>query len=132
MTKAIIVNLDGSLTNYDHRKENEDIYEDLHRDKCQQWCKELIDAFFGRSIQIIIISTRPERCRKQTQDWLLRHGIRYHKLFMSFDDREDEKEIKKYIFEKQIKNSYQIVLVVEAGMALIELWKKLGVNCLGN
>lgn len=137
MKKCAIFDLDNTLTNFDHRKdlylngELDKFYDLLHKDKCNKWCKELMDAMFHRNIQILIVTARPERYRRETTDWLLRHGIRYHELFMALGNTEQNNaEAKKYIYETKIEKKYQVLFCVEDRSYVVSMWRKLGLTCL--
>jgi len=134
---SICIDLDGTLTNFDHRKELylngeiEKFYSLLHKDRVNNWCKTLVDAMFYKNIYIFIVTARPEKYRRETTDWLLRHNIRYHELLMSPGiEEQDNAQAKKYIYEKQIKDKYQVLFVVDDRQDVVKMWRKLGIVCL--
>jgi phosphoglycolate phosphatase-like HAD superfamily hydrolase len=135
--KAVIFDLDGTLCNFEHRSqlyydgELEKFYALLHKDKCSNWCKELMDAMLYRGYQVLIVTARPEKYRQQTADWLLRHGIRYHELLMALGGQEQNNaEAKKYIYQTKIEKKYQVLFAIEDRSQVVSMWRKLGITCL--
>lgn len=137
--KAIIVDLDGTLCDVDHRVEFvkkfpidwKGFNERLSADKLNHWCFELIEAMRARHYEIFFVTGRGEDYRKLTEEWLNRHGIHYSGLYMrpSNDMREDT-EIKEELFKKYLKDKYQILFVVDDRLSVVRRWRELGLVCL--
>jgi hypothetical protein len=116
LPNCLIIDLDGTLCDHSHRlkfivdpweekkklnilrpdefKKWKPDYDSFHaalsEDKCNEWCKELIERFYQECYEhlgreIIFITGRPERYRKQTQIWIDRKIIGENQLFMRPD-----------------------------------------------
>jgi hypothetical protein len=91
----LIVDLDDTLCNIDHRKQYYGTdwkkYEELiPYDTLVQPIKEVIDTFRNTATEckVIILTGRYENCRRTTEDWLRRNEIQYDDLIMkSIKDR---------------------------------------------
>jgi hypothetical protein len=91
--KLFVFDIDGTLANLEHRRHWLD--KDVHGKK--QWgqfhaevSKDtpyediifLAQEFFQGQHKIVISSGRHDGIRKETEDWLEKHGVRYHALYM--------------------------------------------------
>ena len=136
--KAIIVDLDGTLCNADHRKhlvENtpkdwDSFYEGLVHDKPHEWCLDLIDGMRGMA-EIIFVSGRPDNYYEHTQEWLTRHGLHIWPLFMrkQGDFRKDS-IVKTEIYRAHIEPIYQVLFCVDDRQQVVDAWRELGLVCL--
>ena len=145
--KAIICDLDGTLANIDHRrhfvecppiekiqiggppvkKDWRNFYAEIPHDTVNLWCLEILQRFSVWHLenrQIIFVSGRPIEYLPQTEKFLLEKCLMYpsfngYKLFMrpSGDNRKDF-EIKKEIYEREIKDKYDVLFVIEDGFEL--------------
>ncbi len=137
--KAIIVDLDGTLANCDHRvhhvektpKDWVSFNRGMGLDEINSWCAELITAMEGNGFKIILLTGRGEESRSQTEEWLKKHQISYTELYMrkAQDSREDS-EIKREIFLDFIRPEYETLFVVEDRLSVVEMWRKLNITCL--
>src|SRR4051812_414476 len=100
--QAIIVDIDGTLANCDHRRHFVDgsmgkkdwiaFYEAMAQDTTNEWCHEIIRKFYKESrrhehgcpspdkIYILLVSGRPEEYRYLTNKWL--HENSYFSPFL--------------------------------------------------
>ncbi|MBK26744.1 MAG: hypothetical protein CME70_22275 [Halobacteriovorax sp.] len=139
MEKAILVDLDGTLADIEHRvhhvqSENKDwkaFNQNMESDSLNQWCADLVKAMRSENYKIIFITGRGESTRKVTEEWLSSHDISFEHLFMRpLKDRREDFEVKKEIYEKQIKSKYQVVFVVEDRASVVKMWRSIGLVCL--
>lgn len=105
--------LDETIAGILRRYWPEDVMEDNHEPK------------------IILMSGRDGSCREQTQDWLHRHGIRYDTLIMreAGDNRKDY-IVKRELFDKHIRDKYNVLFVLDDRDQVVEMWRSLGLKCL--
>ena len=139
MEKAIVVDLDGTLCDIEHRvhhvqKDSKDwksFNRGIPHDKLNLWCAKLIEAMRNNGYQTILLTGRSENTRHFTEEWLHRHKIEYTSLFMRANkDRRNDNEVKKDIYFKVIAPNYDVLFVVEDRLGVVKMWREIGVTCL--
>ena len=139
MRKAILVDLDGTLTNVDHRvnfvrmepKNWQEFNDRMIHDPINEWCQELIRAMKAQNYEIIFVTGRGNDYRAETETWLLKHNINYDQLFMrSIGDFREDADVKEEIYLKSIKDNCQVLFVVDDRKSVVERWRKLKLICL--
>ena len=137
--KAIIVDLDGTLCDVEHRvhhvkikPRNWDAFNQaLDQDQPYLWCIELIAAMRARQYKIYFVTGRGENYRKMTVEWLDRNNVFYDELHMRQDqDFREDAEVKEEIYLKSIDGKAQVLFVVDDRKSVVERWRKLGLTCL--
>lgn len=138
-TNAIIVDLDGTLCDVEHRvpqirgehKNWNNFHELLIHDELNHWCFELIEAMSARGYKIIFITGRPENYRASTENWLKKHNLKYEHLYMRavLDFREDS-DVKENIYFELVEASYQVLFVVDDRKTVVDRWRELKLICL--
>lgn len=80
---------------------------------------------------IIFISGREDKYRKETYNWLTKNNFKFLKLYMrkTGDFRKDS-IIKREIFEEHIKNKYYVNFVLDDRNQVVDEWRKMGLTCL--
>jgi len=138
--KAIIVDIDGTLANVDHRLKyliapkvnglKKEFHDRLLSDKLNIWCKEIIIKF-SKEYKIILLTCRPELYREMTIKWLLKQGIEHDFLYMrAIDDSRPDYIIKKELYYTKIQEYYSVSFILEDRKTVVEMWRKLGLVCL--
>jgi len=137
---AIIVDLDGTLANCDHRKQfiegpKKDWKsflkdENIIQDKLNAWCASII-INFKRSHKIILVTGRNEFIRPITEEWLAIHDQYYDLLLMrnNLDFRQDA-VIKEEIFNLHIHPKFDVLFCIDDRKQVVKMWRKLGLVCL--
>lgn len=137
--KAIIVDLDGTLCDVEHRvhhvkskpKNWGAFNQAMDQDKPYFWCIELIAAMKARDYKIYFVTGRDENFRKMTTEWLERHNVHYDELHMRRDqDFREDSEVKEEIYINKIEKTSQVLFVVDDRKSVVERWRKLGLTCL--
>lgn len=134
----ILCDLDGTLCDIKHRlkyakgeeKDWDKFFAEVPDDTLREdvW-KQVCDASAEHLARVIFVSARPERCRKDTEEWFLKHGISGHyMLFMrpNHDKREDT-IVKREMYDKYLKN-LDVVKVFDDRPTVIRMWKELGLD----
>tara|TARA_R110000868_G_scaffold132381_15_gene343379 strand:- start:1951 stop:2394 length:444 start_codon:yes stop_codon:yes gene_type:complete len=140
MKKAIIVDIDGTLADVEHRvhhvqaqtKDWKSFNQAMDKDSLNHWCAKLIEAMKLQGYEVLFVTGRDENYRDKTQTWLSQHHINYDKLFMraAVDFRPDD-EVKKEIYLKEIKDHWQVVFVVDDRLSVVKMWREqLNLVCL--
>jgi uncharacterized HAD superfamily protein len=140
MTKIVIVDIDGTLADCEHRrafasKEKFDWYtflrEDLiKQDKVIEPVKEIVNNFYFDDYEIILVSGREDIFRTITEEWLSINRIKYSKLFMRKEkDYRPDTVIKKEIFDNELKDK-DVFCVIDDRNCVVKMWRELGLLCL--
>lgn len=139
MNKAIIVDLDGTLCDVEHRVEFvrlkpinwKEFNDRMIHDPINHWCAELIKAMKAQNYQIIFVTGRGEDYRTQTVDWLKKHNVNYDLLFMrALGDFREDADVKEDIYNQHIKLNFNTLFVVDDRKSVVERWRKLELICL--
>lgn len=135
---AIIVDLDGTLCNIEHRihhfngpKKNwKAFFNEIPNDTLNEWCRELILAM-NKTYKIIFVTGRPSDYMNTTKEWLNSHGLGEWSLYMreSGDFRPDH-EVKEEIYKTFIEPNYSILFCVDDRQQVVDGWRRLGLVCL--
>jgi hypothetical protein len=153
---VMIVDLDGTLCNIDHRlhhvrndnkkKRRWDLFfKEVPGDSVNEWCKLLINR--AHYNPVILCSGRPDSTRKDTEAWLMKHGFakelyvkengekvidrRYRHLFMRHrTDHRQDSIVKEIILEFEIKTRYNVWMAVDDRKQVVDMWRKHGITCL--
>lgn len=137
--KAIIVDLDGTLCDVEHRihhvkgpKKNWKAFnESIIHDNCYEWCFELIRAMRAQNYKIIFVTGRSEDCRKDTTDWLAKHKVQFDHLYMrGLRDFREDSDVKEDLYKDHIGLHFQTLFVVDDRKSVVERWRKMGLTCL--
>ena len=139
LPRAIIIDLDGTLTNYDHRahllvRPNRDMiafFDLMEGDTVNEWCREMIDEATRTGVTVILLTGRPDSYRPHTERWLAKHNIPYDILLMrNANDWRPGAIVKAEIFHAEIASGYDIVVAVDDNPRIFKMWVKLGIRCL--
>jgi len=139
MEKAIIVDLDGTLCDVEHRvhhvqgqyKNWEQFNKLLVHDRLNDWCFELIGAMSARQYKIIFVTGRGEENRTPTEDWLKKNNVTFEHLFMrALMDRRGDDDVKEDIYHQFIENIYQVLFVVDDRKSVVDRWREMNLICL--
>lgn len=131
----VIVDIDGTLSDLTHRlhfskepTKDWDKFFDRVKYDIPRW--EIIGKVdeLHKTHDIFLVSGRPERCRKDTYDWMKKHGVPFTELFMRQDnDKRPDTEVKKDILDKYFKKEL-IKLVIDDRPSVIRMWKENGLE----
>lgn len=137
--KAIIVDLDGTLCNVDHRvhfvqgiqKNWKEFNDRMGADTLYYWCFELITAMKKQGYAILFVTGRDDRYRPLTLTWLNQFKIPYDELHMrKIGDYREDSDVKEEIYNSFIENKFQILFVVDDRKSVVDRWRKLELICL--
>jgi hypothetical protein len=131
-TKAIICDLDGTLALLGKRSPHDasTAIEDALNDPVAN----VIEVYAHQTkfpIDLILLSGRREKYRKVTEEWLKKHAITHYKaLYLRpEDDFRKDFVVKREIYERQIKNKYDVVFVLEDRDQVVRMWRDIGLAC---
>ena len=138
MVDVIIVDLDGTLCNIEHRlhllKQEGDhwskFFSAMPGDSLNVWCRELIENM-KNNYGILLVSGRPDNFKKATEEWLAKHKVSYDALYMrTAGDRRPDNVVKKDLYESYIKDNMKVLFVVDDRKAVVDMWRELGLTVL--
>ncbi len=132
--KAIICDLDGTLADIRVRlkhlegkkKDWKSFNKTIETDALHEWCREILIRF-SKDHKIIIVSGRTDDLKKQTEAWLKKFDVPYHYIFMreSKDFRPDN-IIKLEIFEREIREKFSVLFVLDDRQKVVDMWRAEG------
>lgn len=139
---VVIVDLDGTLCNIDHRlhfvKKEEgkkpdwkNFFANISGDDVNQWCASLIDGIQEKRCPVIYVSGRPDNYRKETQQWLNENSLNTGYLFMRnrHDSRKDS-IAKEIILDFEILTRWKPLFAIDDRLSVTQMWRSRGIVCL--
>lgn len=133
--KAVIFDMDGTLSFPDERKWFD--YSLIPFDKTYDKIIYLISLFKKDNYKIIIVTARENKIvdnktvKELTVDWLNDNKIYFDEIFIrEFEDSRKDAVVKKEIFNKHIRNKYNVQYVLDDRYSVVKMWRKLGLTCL--
>lgn len=141
---CIIVDLDGTLCNTDHRQHHMHstdggkknwpaFFREMGKDPPHDWCRTLIASVcLAEAAEVVLCSGRPNDYRADTEDWLYRYGVEYsHLLMRSEKDSRRDDVIKEIILDFEILTRYkEIIFAVDDRQQVVDLWRRRGITAL--
>jgi predicted secreted acid phosphatase len=143
--QAIIIDLDGTLCNVDHRlhhvrtpegvKKNwKAFFDGLKDDTINGWCYDIINKFSG-FCKIVYCSGRPDDHKKSTLEWLKNHGCWDGtwdpNLYMrSRGDHRQDNIVKEMLLEFEILTRFEPYLIIDDRPSVCRMWRSRGYTVL--
>ena len=134
---AYIFDIDGTLADGSHRlhhiqktpKDWEAYLLATPEDKVIEDVKEILNILLPID-DIILCSGRSEVVRTETENWLAKHSIDYHALFMrKARDHRPDYMIKEQIYWRDIEPNWTIKGVFDDRNQVVSMWRRLGLRC---
>jgi uncharacterized HAD superfamily protein len=131
-----IFDIDSTLSDDNHRshylmqtpKDWDNYYSNLIHDSAIEPSVRALQALYNDGHKIILCTGRPEQYRELTMQWLEKHNILIHDLFMRLpeDGRVRNAEAKRIMIERIKLAGYNPIAVYEDNPYSVEMWKSLG------
>lgn len=139
--KAIIVDIDGTIADMDHRlaykKDKEKFYDLSKYDKPMIGTIDLVKRYAKTiDVQIIFVTSRPEFAREITMDWLEAYVFdvspeyNYIMHMRPEGDHRQDSLVKRDIYEKHVVDNYEVLFVIEDRKRVVDMWRSIGLLCL--
>lgn len=128
--KAIICDIDGTLAHMQDRDPYD--YDKVDTDVVDKTIKNILRVFYGTNdYAILIVSGREDTCKQETIGWLSKNYVMYDELFMrKHGDYRPDEVIKKEIYDKHIKDKYDVEFVLDDRNKVVKMWREIGLKCL--
>lgn len=130
-----VCDLDGTLCNVTHRRhwvatspKNWDAWNaGIANDTPNQPVLDALNALKEVGFDIVLVSGRGSEYRRQTLEWLNRHGVDYTALYMRAEgDFRPDDEIKSELAD-EVEKIYRIMGVFDDRKRVVDMWIKRGV-----
>ena len=137
--KAVIVDVDGTICDVEHRRHHllrkpknwRAFNAAMHLDTPRSDIVDLVRILHSAGSKIVLCSGREEYYRPQTEDWLKRHDVPNHALYMraARDYRGDE-IVKSELLDRIMAQGYRPWLVIDDREKVVAMWRARGLTCL--
>jgi len=139
--KAIIVDLDGTLTNNDHRigmlhaevKDWDAINEASRFDLPVLWCQDMVHIYAQAGYKILFVTGRTATYESVTREWLTRYispAVDFTLMMRPVTDRREDFIVKMEIFQRDILPFYDVAFALEDRDSVTRMWRDIGLTCL--
>jgi hypothetical protein len=142
--KLVIIDLDGTLANIDHRthhvKKDKPDWDAFNRecvnDKPNAWCVKLINELSrAYLVRLVIVSARSKVVEAETRDWLNNHVEAFVtadvELFMLREVGDNTEDVElKMRWLKENGGSGAVLFAVDDRQKVVDAWRAAGVVCL--
>jgi predicted kinase len=131
LTHCIIVDIDGTLANSEHRKPYD--WDKVGDDKLIEFVHQAVchyKAYDEGFQEVIIVSGRDGGCYGITHDWLEKMEVPFSHLYMrAAGDKRKDSIVKKELFEAHIRGKYYVDYVIDDRDQVVRMWRnELGLN----
>lgn len=126
--RAIIVDLDGTLALMNGRRGPYEI-EKCGGDDLNYPVYATVDSMYRNGFMVIYCSGREDRVFEETAEWLKVHGLPPGPLLMRKDgDRRKDSVVKLEIFDREIRDQFNVVAVYDDRRQVVEAWRSIGLT----
>jgi len=136
LKKTVLIDIDHTLSDAAWRDQwlgQWDVYHSLaDQDKPIQDMVDMVRALYATHFIPVGLTARPERWRKPTMEWLIRHDIHFEELLMRPDkDFRPTAEMKLDLVKNRYPNmKEEIAFIMDDREDVLALFKAEGVHCL--
>lgn len=140
MQKAIIVDIDGTISNAEHRvhyvqttgrKNWVKFNEQSAFDQPYEWCVDLVKGMHAAGYTIIFLTARAgtEELKTMTRAWLDQHvGIDYTLLMRPDKDYRPDFIVKQEIYQSHVAPFYEVAFALDDKEAVCNMYKTMGIR----
>lgn len=141
MTPCVVLDIDGTLANGDHRlhlikqepKQWDAYFDACFEDQPIEHMRGIVRAL-EREFVTVFVSGRAERCRHLTEKWLSLHGFysgRYTmRLYMRADgDHRNDDVLKIELLGKLRADGFEPVMAFDDRDRVVKAWRAAGIPC---
>jgi len=139
--KAIIVDLDGTLSDNSHRlrmfndqvKDWTQINELSRYDLPHIWCQDMVHIYHAAGFKILFVTGRSQEAEDVTREWLTKYispAVDWTLLMRHKDDHREDWIVKEDIFVRDIAPLYDVQFCLEDRESVTNMWRRIGLICL--
>ena len=138
--EAIIVDLDGTLADVEHRihhvrsskKDWKAFFTGIPGDSVNHAVAALYRMAVLAGYTVLFVSGRPENYRAASEKWLAENAFDdYFALFMRpAGDNKQDTEVKSIIYDRLIAPYFDVVFTVDDRDAVVKMWRAKGLVCM--
>lgn len=123
-----IFDIDGTLAKMVDRNPYD--YTKVHSDIPNHNIAMLARILSQSGLPIIVISGRTDDCIHETEEWLHNNFIPYQDILMrKTGDMRSDAIVKREIYERELKDKYNILAVFDDRDRVVQMWRSLGLTC---
>lgn len=124
-----VFDVDGTLAKMNGRSPYD--YSLVHTDTVNHNVAMIARLLAQSGLPIIIVSGRTDDCKFETAKWLYDNNIPHDKIFMrKTGDNRNDAIVKREIYEKELKDKYNILAIFDDRNRVVDMWRSLGLTCL--
>ena len=137
---CVIFDLDGTLADINHRlhyikespKNWEQFFSHIPFDTPIDHIAELLHMYNKSTYDVVFVTGRPERTRKNTIAWLNAHGMyNGEPIYMRNDnDRSPDDQVKMYLLHALRDDGWEPTMVFDDRDRVVAMWRRQGIPCL--
>lgn len=123
---CVICDLDGTYAMHTGRTPFE--WNRLQEDQVDTRLNLLLEIVNRYDCEVIFLTGRPDSVREETAKWLEKHfdGENYSLIMRDKDDFSHGDDVKQRLYEKHIKDKYNVLAVFEDSNKCVAMWRRLG------
>lgn len=127
--KALLVDIDGTLAHMrDYRSPFD--WKSVGLDDLDEVIADIVD-YLSLEYRIVVMSGRDGSCRDETIEWLDKHNIIFHELFMrEAGDMRADNIIKAELFDAHVRDNFDVKFVLDDRDQVVAMWRAMGIKCL--
>ena len=129
MKPAILIDLDGTLAEVDHRtKDGKCDHTRIEDDEYNQAVREIIGKFQDTH-NIILFTARDSKWRDATKAWCWKKFIIFDKLLMKLPHHEGPNYLVKYqMYKEFIEGEYEVLFAIDDNNKVVEMFRDIGIT----
>lgn len=133
---CVIADLDGTLALMGDRSPYDESGVGNDTPNCD--VVHVLRALIETGLDVVFMSGRTEGCRDSTEEWIQRNVLVYDMfrlgsatlLMRSVSDNRPDHVVKLELFDKHVRNQYDVRVVLDDRNSVVKLWRSLGLTCL--
>ena len=134
----VVVDIDGTCSDPTHRlhhikgdkKDWDAFHDEVAADAAHDDIRLLVWAL-SKTASIIYVSGRMERCRKDTENWIAKHGFPYAPLHLRANgDYRQDYVVKGEIADRLGLSASNVWLAIDDRQQVVDMWRQRGIRCL--
>ncbi len=139
MKQTVLFDIDGTLADIDHRRhfvESEPanwsgFFKRMGDDTPNEAVVKLYQTLWDSGeYELLILSGRPERYRKITEQWFIWNEIPFTKIIMrGANDMRSDVIVKQEMLDALLAEGHNIAFVVDDRNAVVDMWRDNGITC---